>query len=101
LPWVFKKAATEERFLQSQYQHERLADIAIDLYVGSCVLSRLDHLLTRGPGTGPKEAYQADLEAGQYFLKLAFGRIAQNFTGLFDNSDDATTAAAVAALARS
>src|SRR5581483_2102780 len=28
LPWVFLRAGTEERFIQSQYAHERLADVA-------------------------------------------------------------------------
>jgi alkylation response protein AidB-like acyl-CoA dehydrogenase len=95
LPWVFKKAATEERFIQSQYQHERLADIAIDLYVGSCVLSRLDHLLT----TNAKDE-SANIEAGRYFLRVAFRRMKQAFAALFNNDDEATTAAANATLAK-
>src|SRR5581483_10868159 len=28
LPWVFLRAGSEEKFIQSQYAHERLADIA-------------------------------------------------------------------------
>ncbi len=98
LPWVFKKCATEERFIQAQYLHERLADIAIDLYVGSCVLSRLDHLLVQCPAGVPNSQYIADLEAGEYFLRIALRRIDLNFRALFDNDDSSTTMAADKAL---
>ena len=98
LPWVFKKCGTEERFIQAQYLHERLADIAIDLYVASCTLSRLDHLLsTKSEGT--RGAVHADIEAGRHFLHIAFRRMDQNFRALFHNHDDSTTATANAALA--
>jgi hypothetical protein len=88
LPWVFKKCGTEERFIQAQYLHERIADIAIDLYVGSCVLSRLDHLRSKG------DSSPAEIEAGEHFLRIAFRRIDQNFAALYDNDDDATTSLA-------
>jgi acyl-CoA dehydrogenase family member 9 len=97
LPWVFAKAGSEQVFIQSQYLHERLADIAIDLYVGSCVLSRLDHLMTKGGGNGTD---MNEVEAGRYFLALAFRRVRQNFRALFDNDDLKTTAAANATLSR-
>jgi hypothetical protein len=100
LPWVFKKCGTEERFIQAQYLHERMADIAIDLYVGSCVLSRLDHLLTKGPANGSANDHAAEIEAGKHFLRIAFDRIDQNSRALFHNSDDSATQAANAALGR-
>jgi alkylation response protein AidB-like acyl-CoA dehydrogenase len=100
LPWVFKKCGTEERFIQAQYLHERMADIAIDLYVGSCVLSRLDHMLTNPPTNGPTKDHAAEIEAGEHFLHLAFDRIDQNARALFRNSDESTTLAANAALGR-
>jgi acyl-CoA dehydrogenase family protein 9 len=100
LPWVFKKCGTEERFIQAQYLHERLADIAIDLYAGSCALSRLDHLLGTPAGNGAAKDRDAELEAGRCFLRMAFRRIDSNFRALFRNDDAATTRAADAALAR-
>ena len=45
LPYVFMSLKNEETFAQAELVHERIADIAIDLYVSSCVLARLDHLL--------------------------------------------------------
>src|SRR5262249_6947744 len=44
--WVLRQSGSVEKFLQSQYQHERLADAACELYASSCTLARLDHLLT-------------------------------------------------------
>ena len=43
----------------------------------------------------------ADVAAGQYFLKLAFRRIAQNFAALESNDDPALLAAARATLGKS
>ena len=89
LPWVFKKCGTEERFIQAQYLHERLADIANDLYAASCALSRLDHLLTKEPANSSATHHAADIEAGEHFMRIAFRRIDQNFKALFDNDDAA------------
>ena len=66
-----------------------IADIAIDLYVSSCVLARLDHILGHASGNGaakPADVY-ADPAAGRYFLQLAFRRIRANFAALDDNDD--------------
>ena len=100
LPWVFKMCGTEERFIQAQYLHERMADIAIDLYVGSCVLSRLDHMLTKGAANDSQLIHDAEIEAGKQFLRIAFRRIDGNIKVLYRNDDDGTTKAAIAALAR-
>lgn len=100
LPWVFKMCGTEERFIQAQYLHERMADIAIDLYVGSCVLSRLDHMLMRGVVNGSQVVHDAEIEAGKQFLLIAFRRIDLNIKALYRNDDEKTTKSANAALAR-
>ena len=100
LPWVFKKCGTEERFIQAQYLHERLADIAIDLYVASCSLSRLDYLMSKGLSNGSGTDHVAEVEAGQYFLRIAFRRMDQNFAALFHNDDATTTVTANATLGR-
>jgi alkylation response protein AidB-like acyl-CoA dehydrogenase len=97
LPWVFLRAGTEEKYIQSQYVHERLADIAIDIYAAACTLARLDHLLTTGNGDARQT--KAETTAGKYFLRLADRRINSNFVALSDNDDALTTATADAALA--
>ncbi len=91
LPHVFLAAKTEENFAVSELVHERIADIAIDLYVSACVLARLDHMLSGKSGNGkPAASYPyADPVAGKYFLKLAFRRIRERFASLDDNDDTA------------
>ena len=74
------------------YVHERLADIAIDIYAAACTLARLDHLLTTG--NGDARQLKAEVTAGKYFLRLADRRIGRNFELLKDNDDAITTAAA-------
>jgi len=97
LPWVFLRAGSEEKFIQAQYVHERLADIAIDLYASACTLSRLDHLLKHGNGSAAQT--RSDMIAGRHFLRLADRRMGQNFAALKDNDDSLTTMCADAALA--
>ncbi|MCZ2343914.1 MAG: acyl-CoA dehydrogenase family protein [Bacteroidales bacterium] len=96
LPHVFLKLKDEAKFVQAQLVHERLADIAIDLYTASCTLARLDALLTTPAEADPF----ADLSAGRYFLKLAFRRIGERFAALEANDDEDTLAAAHAMLAK-
>src|SRR5204863_6538389 len=73
LPWVFLRAGSEEKFIQSEYVHERLADVVLDLYASACVLARLDHLRTTGNGEAAQT--QADLTAGRYVRTLSRRRI--------------------------
>jgi hypothetical protein len=89
LPHVFMRLKDEETFAQAELVHERIADIAIDLYVASCVLARLDHLASH-----PSDDPFADPAAGKYFLKIAIRRIREHFASLDDNDDDGLLAAA-------
>ncbi|HSQ54624.1 MAG TPA: acyl-CoA dehydrogenase family protein, partial [Gemmata sp.] len=91
LPHVFMAAKTEETFAQAELVHERIADIAMDLYVSSCVLARLDHILSHASGNGQAKTADpyADPAAGRYFLQLAFRRIRERFVALDDNDDAA------------
>jgi alkylation response protein AidB-like acyl-CoA dehydrogenase len=82
--WVLRRSKRIEIFLTSQYQHERVADAACDLYAASCTLSRLDHLLALGRN-------DRDTAAGRHFLRLAFRRVRQNLAALSDNDDGSTT----------
>lgn len=94
LPRVFLRLKDETTFVQAQLMHERIADIAIDLYAATCTLSRLD--------SPPQDASDpfADEAAGRYFLKLAFRRIRGNFASLKSNDDAACLASAKATLAK-
>ena len=96
LPHVFLRLKDEETFVQSQLIHERIADITVDLYVASCVLSRLDYLIAN-----PSDDRFAAIASGRYFLKIAFRRIATQFAALRDHDDAACVAAADAFLRNS
>jgi acyl-CoA dehydrogenase family member 9 len=100
LPGVFLRAGSEAKFITSQLVHERLADIAIDLYVSSCVISRLDLMLQKGAGEMRPTDFVGEVEAGKLFLDLADRRLNDRFAGLTHNDDAATIRAADAALAR-
>ena len=100
LPHVFMALKDEATFAQAQLVHERIADIAIDLYVSACVLSRLDHLLGKAATNGKPSDPFADVTAGRYFLDIAFRRIRTNFAALDDNDDTRNLEAAKAMLAK-
>ena len=100
LPHVFLRLKDEATFVQAQLVHERIADIAIDLYAATCVLSRLDFLLGKAASNGTVSDPFADVSAGRYFLKLAYRRIAGNFAALDANDDGELLASAKATLGK-
>jgi alkylation response protein AidB-like acyl-CoA dehydrogenase len=75
----------QESVLDRQYQLGRIADAAIELYVSSCVLSRLDNMLGDEELT-ESECRQA-LTTGRYYLLTAARRIRRNLADLWDNDD--------------
>jgi alkylation response protein AidB-like acyl-CoA dehydrogenase len=102
LPHVFMALKDETVIAQAELVQERIADIAIDLYVSACVLARLDHLLA-GKGTNGKPTAadpHADPVAGKYFLKLAFRRIRERFAALDDNDDASLLESAKSTIAK-
>jgi hypothetical protein len=72
-----------------QYQLARVADAATELYVSSCVLNRLDHLLRNAHDHDG--ALRLDLETGRYYLRTARRRIHTALAALWDNDDETTT----------
>ena len=88
----------QESILERQYQLGRAADAAIELYVSSCVLNRLDALL-RDDQLAPEELAR-DLSIGRYYLQTAGRRIRRTLADLWDNDDEQTTRVANLALAR-
>ncbi len=75
--------------LDRQYHQARIADSAIELYVSSCVLHRLDALL-RDPEAGDAER-EHGLNAGRHYLLSAARRIRRSLADLWDNDDEQTT----------
>ncbi len=81
-----------EAFIERQYHHERVSEAACEIYASSCVLSRLDLLLSRG--NGHAQETERDIASGLYYLKLSDRRIRQAMAALNDNEDPDTTALA-------
>lgn len=80
---------------EQQHAQKRIADIAIDVFVGLCVLSRADSLV--------KQAHPAADEAvtiAGLFARQARRRMARNVRGLERNEDDQVEQLAVAVLQR-
>jgi alkylation response protein AidB-like acyl-CoA dehydrogenase len=94
--WVLRHTGSVERFLPSEYLHERVADAACELYASSCTLARLDQLL--GGGNGDAAQRRRDVQAGRYFLTISDRRVRQCLAALSDNDDAETTKTADAAL---
>jgi hypothetical protein len=69
-----------------------VADCAIELYVSSCVLNRLDAML--GHNHTPSADLKLALETGRYYLLTADRRIRKNLADLWSNDDEATTSLA-------
>jgi len=87
--WVLRQSGKIEVFLTSQYMHERLADMACDIYFAACTLSRLDTMLQKRSSIPPE--WNRDVIAGRHFLKIAFRRIRQNLVSLTEHDDASTT----------
>jgi alkylation response protein AidB-like acyl-CoA dehydrogenase len=88
----------QESVLDRQHQLGRIADAAIELYVSSCVLSRLDFILG-DDGQADSQQRQA-LKLGRYYLQMAARRIRRNLADLWDNDDEQTNDAAKMMLKR-
>lgn len=91
-------AKYREAVLERQYQLARIADAATEIYVSCCVLARLDRLA--GDHKIDESQRRRGLLTGRYYLRTAGRRIRKNFADLWDNDDEATTAAADDLLAR-
>jgi hypothetical protein len=80
----------QESILDRQYQLGRVADSAIELYVSSCVLSRLDDMLAHAHGDDGHRR-EDELATARYYLRTAERRIRGHWAALWDNDDETTT----------
>ncbi|NIL96323.1 MAG: acyl-CoA dehydrogenase [Planctomycetales bacterium] len=78
-----------EDILDRQYQLERVADTATELYVSACVLGRLERALDGAHL--PQDDVEQQLWLGRYYLNTARRRMERNLDELWDNDDGATT----------
>jgi alkylation response protein AidB-like acyl-CoA dehydrogenase len=87
-----------ENILFRQYVQERLADAACELYASSCVLARLDSLLTIGNGRA--DEVERDIQIGRYYLRISDRRVRQCLAALAANDDAETTRTADVVMGR-
>lgn len=86
--WAVEMAIVRHResVIDQQYIQARLGDIATELYMCSCVYSRLSSLLVNG--TIPEPDKQRDLKTGMLYLRLAHVRNQRRLEDLKTNLDD-------------
>jgi alkylation response protein AidB-like acyl-CoA dehydrogenase len=75
-----------EDVVEKQYVQERIAEAAMELYTSSCVISRLDRMLSQAPTESSR-----DLTVGRFYLRAANHRIKQRLADLWDNDDELMT----------
>ncbi|MEM7453923.1 MAG: acyl-CoA dehydrogenase family protein [Planctomycetota bacterium] len=75
-----------EGILDQQMIQARLGDIATELFMASCVYSRLTALLVNG--TIPEPVKQKEVETGMLYMRLALKRNASRFEDLKVNFDE-------------
>jgi alkylation response protein AidB-like acyl-CoA dehydrogenase len=72
--------------LNRQYIQARLGDIATELFMASCVFSRLSSVIVNG--TIPEPEKQRELKTGMLYLRYAKARNLRRFDDLKANFDD-------------
>lgn len=82
-----------EDILERQYEHERIADAAIAVYVSSCVLARLDLAMTKG------KASDLESDSAMMAIQLSFAGFDRALAGLGSRDDALVTRLADRALA--
>ncbi len=87
LSWAcrFKGREHKEAILNEQYLQERLGDAATEIFMCSCVFSRLTSLLSNG--TVPQKIKDRELATGMMYLRLARARNIQRFNEIKANFD--------------
>lgn len=86
--WQLKMALAkhQEGIIDRQYTQARLADIATELFMASCVYSRLTGIMVNG--TIPEPEKDHDFNTGRLYLRLAQQRNERRFDELKVNVDE-------------
>ena len=85
--WACKTALVKHRegIINKQFIQARIADIATELFMASCVFSRLSTLMTNGTIEEPEKMRQ--FRTGTLYLRMARRRNRQRFDDLKGNFD--------------
>src|SRR3954471_6170611 len=87
-----------KKIIERQFQQERMANVAIDIFLSVSVLSRTTWEIERA---GSEEAAKAQLDCARIFVPMASRRARRNIRGLRRNQDQRMRAIAEHALATS
>ncbi len=92
--WACEMALLKHRegIMHRQFIQARLGDIATELYMASCVYSRLTSLMVNG--TIPEPEKQLELKTGRLYMQYARSRNQRRFDSLKTNFDDEVVAVA-------
>jgi alkylation response protein AidB-like acyl-CoA dehydrogenase len=82
-------ATYQLEIVDRQYHLARISEVATELYVGACVLNRLDAMLRDHHLTEQQKAFE--LQTGRYYLALSQRRNRQRLAELWENDDRSTT----------
>src|ERR1043165_10253461 len=85
-----------KKIIERQFQQERMANVAIDLFLSVAVLSRTTWEIERAGGEGGAKAH---LDCARIFVPMAARRIRRNVRGLRRNQDGRLRATAEHAMA--
>jgi len=87
LSWQLKMALTKNasKIYAQQHVQGRLGDIAIELFMASCVYARISGVLVNG--TIPQPARDREFKIAQLYLSLAHRRNEHRFEDMKQNSD--------------
>ena len=87
---------TGKKIIERQFQQERMANVAIDIFLSVAVLSRTTWEIER---LGSEEAAKAQLDCARIFIPMASRRARRNIRALRKNQDQRMRAIAEHALA--
>jgi alkylation response protein AidB-like acyl-CoA dehydrogenase len=92
--WACKSALVKHResIINRQFVQARLGDIATELFISSCVYSRLTSLMTNGTIEEPVK--MKEFRTGTLYLRMARRRNRQRFDDLKGNFDEEVVATA-------
>ena len=85
--WQLKMALAkyQRKILDRQYLQARLGDIATELFMASCVYSRISSVLVNG--TIPDAETEQEFKVAQLYLRMAFERNERRFQEIKANHD--------------
>lgn len=79
-------AKNREQIIDRQFVQARLGDIATEIFMYSCVYSRLTALLVNG--TIPEPEKEQQLKTGMFYMRLAMRRNEMRFDEIKTNNDE-------------